>query len=643
MKRKFLVGCWMLLVCLAMAAQAEVVRPASQDREINLGPSVDILEDPEGTLTVEQVAGSFADRFTPATTANPSFGFTRSTFWLRFTLDLSSVAGQRWYLVQRHPIIDHLTLYTPVGDNRFVTAERGDALPFAERELEHREFIFPLETRIQGERTYFLKVSGKGALSLELKLSSADGLIERTYIEQLIFGLFYGALLVMLVYNLVLYLSVRDIAYFWYILFLGAFILCFVNINGLGLQFLWRTTPRLNEAYPVFAVLGMITLLQYSRAFLDLANQHAGYERYLKRLLYGFLAALVLVLVLPAPWSYHVSTLVVLVSICSLIWVGAGVWLRGYRAARFYVAAWSLFMFGLFVFFLDNVGWVPHTTWGNYSPHIGSAWAVVLLSLALGERIKLLEAERDALERRNHETLQRHFDEVQRLDRDKMVFLEYLSHELNTPLNWLSSAQMLEKGKLPKELEEAVEMVHKGQDRLQRLVSVSLRYFELASRHDTPVLAAGAPMWMLDGLTRQAERAAQMQERGLRLINRVPADLCVEANDAELREVLAVLLDNAIQFSDDDSEIVAEGRVEDDGRHAVICVVDQGQGIAVEALHSIFEPFFMVGSNHRLEGFGLSLPTARVMIEQMGGQIWAESAGRGRGARLCIRLPVAGA
>ncbi|MCB1837202.1 MAG: ATP-binding protein, partial [Alcanivoracaceae bacterium] len=122
---------------------------------------------------------------------------------------------------------------------------------------------------------------------------------------------------------------------------------------------------------------------------------------------------------------------------------------------------------------------------------------------------------------------------------------------------------------------------------------------------------------------------------------RIPADLCVEANDAELSEVLAILLDNAIQFSEDGSEVRAEARFEEEGGHVVLCVADSGRGIAAEALQSIFEPFFMVGSNHRVDGFGLSLPTARVMVEQIGGQIWAESAGRGRGACLCIRLRVA--
>ncbi len=646
MKEKFqTLSLWrlaaLLVLCLPMSAVAlDPVRPGPADRELALGMQLEILEDPDGELGIEQVTGAFADRFIAGKHKNPSFGFTRSTFWLRFSVDTSSIAGQRWYIVQRHPIIDHLTLYSPVAEGVWVPTEMGDALPFADRLLNHREFIFPLDTRRQGEQVYYLKVSGKGALSLELKLSSAEGLIERTYMEQLIFGLFYGALVVMLVYNLLLYFSVRDIAYFWYITFLAAGTLCFANINGLGLQYLWPRWPTLNEWYPVFATLAMVALVQYTRAFLNLRVQFPPFERYLKKLLYGFLVGLALVAVIPAPWSYHLSTLIVFITVVSLCWIGFGTWRKGYRAARLYVIAWFLFLFGCMVFILDNTGVIGHSALTNYSPHIGLGWVAVLLSLALGERIKILERERDALVRKNHDDLQRHFEEVQQLDRDKMVFLDYLSHELNTPLNWLAGARMFDTGKLPKELEEAINMVHLGQDRLQQLVAVSLRYFDLASRDQAPALSQVAPMWKLDRLVREQERADVLAARKIKVINRIPADLCVEACDRELGEVLALLLDNAAQFSDDDSQIVASGELDEDGRHAVICVLDEGRGIDAEQLEGIFKPFFMVGSHHRVDGFGLSLPMARVMIEQMGGQIWAQSGGRGQGARLCVRLRV---
>ncbi|MBQ0754238.1 MAG: sensor histidine kinase [Gammaproteobacteria bacterium] len=640
MLQKFRLCCLLLVLLPCWVAASEVVRPAPTERELSVGRSIDVLEDPDGDLTIEQVAGAFSDRFVSSQTENPSFGFSSSTFWLRITVDMSSVSGQRWFLIQRHPIIDHLTLYSPVAPGVWVPTEMGDALPFGQRLLEHREFIFPVNTGNFMEQTYYMKVSGKGALSLELKLSSAEGLIERTYREQLIFGLFYGALLVMLVYNFLLYFSVRDVAYLWYILFLSSFVLCFANINGLGLQYLWRALPSLNEWFPVFATFGMISLVQYSRAFLNLKSQFTGYEQGLKRLLYGCIAAFISVFIVPPPWSYHLSTLVVLLVAITLNWVGIGTWLRGYRAARFYVAAWSFFLLGCCIFVLDNTGIIPHSGWSNYAPHIGSAWVAILLSLALGERIKLLEAERDTLERQSHETLQHHLDEVQRLDRDKMVFLEYLSHELNTPLNWLSSARMLETGELPPELMEAVGMVHKGQDRLQQLVATSLRYFEIASRKEMPVVGQCAPMWKLDRIVRSVEREEELAAHSMKVRNLIPADLCVNACDKELTDVFSWLLDNAIHFGKEETDIVADAVFEPECGSVVLRITDQGRGILRDDIDGIFAPFYMVGSHHQLEGFGLSLPMARVMIEQAGGEIWAESEGREKGASLCIRLQV---
>ena len=620
---------------LAQLAMAEVMVAPPAGGEFSLGPYVEVLEDPEGSFGIKQVATDFSDRFQPAGQENPSFGFTSSVFWLRFTIDTSRAPEKEWYLVQRHPIVDELSLFAPSAAGGFERRDMGDALPFDHRDLNLREFVWPLDSG-QAAKTYYLRVAGKGALSLELKLSSSDALLERTYFEQLVFGLFFGGLLVMLIYNLVLYLSVRDQAYLYYILFLAGYLLSFVNINGLGLQYLWSDYPVLNEHYPLFAGVAMAALVQYSRLFLDTARRAPKAEQYLKRLMQVAVVMVPLVVLVPAPWKYHISTLLTLTVVISLMAIGVSVWRGGYRVARLYVLAWSVFLVGCLVFAADNLKLIPHTAFGNYAPHLGGAWVVVLLSLALGDRIKLLEHERDSMAAEARQTLERHFHEIQRLDRDKLVFLQYLSHELNTPLNWLAGARLLDAGKLPEELREAVSMVQKGQDRLQDLVTTSLRYFDLAGRTELPPVSHVAPMWLLDDLVQA--RKEGLSRRRLKVRNRVPADVQVRACQRELEEVLANLLDNAILFSDEGDEIQLEGEIADNSLLLRIC--DQGKGIEAEALEGIFEPFFMVGSGHRADGFGLSLPLARVMIEQMGGEIWAESDGPGKGACLCLRLPL---
>jgi signal transduction histidine kinase len=628
----------LVLSVSACAVHGDALTPGDDTDALNIGPHVEVLEDPGHEWTIEQVTTDFAGRFRPSTTDNPSFGFTRSTIWLRFTLDLSDQAHKTWFLVQRHPIIDHLTLFTPDGAGGYREEHMGDALPFRERLLAHRAFIFPLSESGHWPRTYYLKVEGKGALSLELQLATAEGLVERTYSEQLVFGLFYGALMVMLIYNLILSLSIRHPAYFWYIFFMASFIICFLNINGFGLQYIWPRWPVMNEYYALFASLAMVGLVQYSRSFLDLAGRFPLYERIMRGVFYFSVLITVLVIFIPPPISYHLSTLLVVMEVSILTVIGWKSWRRGHRVARLYVLAWTAFMVGCLVFAMDNLRIIPHTLPGNYAPHIGSLWAALLLSLALADRIKLLEDERDVMASRARDALERHLHEVEQLDRDKLVFLEYLSHELNTPLNWLANATQLEQSRLPREVGEALDMVRKGQDRLMELVATSLRYFDLAGRSNSPPLSHCRPRQMLDALA--ADRSRDLSRESLRLENRLPETLTVVACERELEEVLAAVLDNAIQFSPDGGLITATAGMDDDDQSAVLRICDPGVGMTPEQLSLVFEPFFMVGSAHRAEGFGLSLPCAREMIEQMGGRIWAESAGPGEGSCIAMRLPL---
>jgi two-component system, sensor histidine kinase LadS len=628
-------GVW--LIMLASPVLAGVVTPAPDDREVSLAPALEVLVDPEGNWSIDQVSSTFAGRFLPHTGGNPSFGFTRSVIWLRMTLDLDQVRGHDWYLVQRHPIVDHMHLYEPDGEGGFRVRHMGDVLPFGERELTVREFVFALPDTLHGPQTYYMKVHGLGALHLDLRLSSADGLVERTYREQLVTGLFFGAVLAMLLYNILLFITVRDTAYLYYLVFITFFTLSFLNINGLGLQYLWPGCPRLNEYFPSIIGLSMVGVIQYTRQFIGLRERSPSADRVLRYLLGGAVLLTLLMVAIPPPLSYHMIVFMVLVIISTLGVVSWRAWRAGFRAARLYVLAWCFFLVGCGVFALLNLGLLPHNVFTNYAPHFGGIWAILLLSLALGDRIKLLQSERDAITAQARTALEKHVQDVEQLDRDKLLFLEYLSHELNTPLNWLAGARLLQAGQLPPELADAVTMVQKGQDRLQQLVSTSLRYFDLAGREQAPSLSYCQPMWLVDRLLRQ--RDAVIRARSLKVRNSIPADLQVVACEAELTEVLGMLLDNAIQFSEAGGDVLVEAVVS--GQQVVLKVRDGGRGIDPQDLERIFQPFFMIGSGHHADGFGLSLPMARVMIRHMGGQMWAESPGRGAGATACVQLPQA--
>ena len=193
LKFRNILVCMGLLWC-ALAAAEPVVTPGPDQEEVAVARAMEVLVDAEGHWDFSQVSDRFSERFVPNTAAEPNFGFTSSTIWLRFTLDTSRVQGQSWYLVERYPILDHISLFAPTEDGGYRRVDLGDTLPFDQRLMNHRAFIFPLDTDLAGANTYYVRVSGKGAINLSPMLYSAAGLVEYTYRDILLYGVFYGCL-----------------------------------------------------------------------------------------------------------------------------------------------------------------------------------------------------------------------------------------------------------------------------------------------------------------------------------------------------------------------------------------------------------------------------------------------------------------
>lgn len=627
-----------LLCSVAQAIQPEPVVLKGAGEEVVLGDRMQILEDPESHWSLDQVRNQFASRFRNSDTSALNFGFTDSTIWLRFSVDATDADGS-WFLVERYPILDELTLYVPDGDGGFDEFPVGDTRPFSLRPMDHRAFVFSLNTENGGETEYYLKLRGKGALNMMPMLYSAKGLVEYTYVEQLIQGLFYGSLVIMLVYNLMLFLSLRDNVHLHFVMFLGGIIFFNITVSGYGLQFLWPETPKINEYFWLATYVIAMSLALYTRQFLQLAQRFPRYDRLLRHYLIMIGVAFLLQWVLQPPYSYHLSTLVALMTVVLFSWLGWTVWRQGFHVARLYVLAWSVFLLTVFLFAIGNLGLMPYYVIVPYLPHIGALWVVVMLSLALGDRIRFLENERKQLALEAQQNLERHLSDIEQMNQDKSMFLQYISHELNTPINWIGAADSLGSHNGEDSDVDVWAMVRKGQKRLIGIVGTSLRYFDISDRNQPPPVGSCQPMWMLDALVR--EHSDRIEQSGLTLRNRISPNLRVRASESELREVFAMALDNALRFSAEGGsiEMVSEVDVAEGFAHLVIR--DEGKGATADQLEHIMEPFFVMGSRHHEEGFGLSLAMARVMVEQVGGQLWAESPGPGRGFSLHLRLPLA--
>ena len=148
-------------------------------------------------------------------------GYSSSVFWLKVELRpvaAPSAAPRQWLLELAYPPLDHIELYLPDGKGGFRLAQRtGDALPYDSRQIRQNNYLFELQLPPGQVTTAYLRLHSQGSVQAPLALWSAEAYMEEQPTRLYVLGIIYGVLLVMLVYNLFIYLSVRDVSSLYYI------------------------------------------------------------------------------------------------------------------------------------------------------------------------------------------------------------------------------------------------------------------------------------------------------------------------------------------------------------------------------------------------------------------------------------------
>ena len=186
------------------------------DGSIPIGHQVEFLEDPDATLSVEQLltgavtqveSDGVTYQWKKADSEIPNFGYSTSIFWGRVTLDLSKAKpGKRWLLENEWPHVDNLTIVLANMDGIELDRQNaGLAVPYSQRKFRHRNIVYPLEVQAGDTVQLLIRIESGNALQFPLMVWERESFLVNDHDEQFIFGMFYGILLVMLLYNLFIY------------------------------------------------------------------------------------------------------------------------------------------------------------------------------------------------------------------------------------------------------------------------------------------------------------------------------------------------------------------------------------------------------------------------------------------------------
>jgi signal transduction histidine kinase len=377
----------LLLVWPAIGFGSQAISIPVDFQALEIGTAIDFLEDADRTLGFEEIVSNDKLPWQSSQAPVPNFGFTQSAYWLRFTLESDPDKARSLYLQIAYPALDKIELYINQADGSHIRHISGDHYPFAERELQNRNFIFKIDH--QGRRTYYLRCETSGSLKIPLKLFDPEYFQSVDEKEVTGLGIFCGIMLAMILYNSFLAVTIRDLNYVYYICYISLFMMFNLSLSGLTFQYLWPQNIWLaNFSIPMAIYGSSFFALTFSRRFLG-TRQHAPYSD--KAILFlmgwGFLGIL-LIAVVPYKITTQLSTALALMVNVVLLTAGIDLVRKGHRSARFYLIAFAAIWCGMAVKAIQTLGFLPVTPFTENGVVVGSMAEVILLSLALGDKIQ---------------------------------------------------------------------------------------------------------------------------------------------------------------------------------------------------------------------------------------------------------------
>lgn len=383
---------WLVLPALAN----EPVLLKEDSALVSLTPYMEILEDPTANLNFEAIVKhSETIQFTPPNPESKHFGFTSSAYWVRFQLKNMDAQVGEWLLEFDYPLLDEIELFVVKDNHPLERQTTGDTLPFLKRDLWHHNFLFSVKLFSEEQATIYIRVKSESAMQLGMQLWSQKHYIESSNRATYGLGLYYGIMLVMVIYNLFIFLSIRDRSYLYYVLYISSYAVMQMAMNGLAFQYLWPDFPWwANKAIPVSMCTTMLLAFLFAQSFLNLPHYLPKTNRVvqLQCVILGILTLgnffISYALAIKIAVLFGVSMSI------TLFYGGLISMSRGSSYARFYVMAWSALLLGVVLNALRATAILPPMFITNYAMQIGSSIEVVLLSLGLANRINILRKEK---------------------------------------------------------------------------------------------------------------------------------------------------------------------------------------------------------------------------------------------------------
>lgn len=610
-------------------SQAQFIIDTSTDfDEVSLHPFAKIVKVDVADLTIHEVKRNDSLPFYNLTSNNEDLGFTASHYWIKFAIDNQSSEEKIYFLETCRPIVDHAELYAIQSNEVIQKQVSGDALPFEERTFKNRKTIFKIVLKPRSSNQYYLHLKSDGeVINAGITLRTTENLMQTIAFEQLIFGLFYGILLIAAIIYLFFFFAIRERSFLYYSLYVLFIGMLQFSLDGMFFQFITPQSGWLSlNSVILSACIANFFLGRYAQVFLKI-DKYSPFIKYSFYTLYVLdLALFISLFVHPGAlaYSYPLANVLGLLLLLLIIASVVVIYIKTQKIDRFFATGIFFLVAGFVVFILKNFSVLPVTFWTENGSKLGTGLEVIFLSLSMANLIRKLRNDRESLQAI---ALQK----SEEMNEMKSYFLSNISHELRTPLNTIVNLSKEISNETQEDLTRKNSLLIK--DSSFSLLSSVNDILDFSKIEKGTLQLEHVPFELqpiLDQLVANTSYRAKVQ--GLEFTYLPASNLPKKTIGDPLRlsQILSNVLNNAIKFTSK-GQVLFEIKCSANSDTKVdlqFTISDTGIGIPKEKMHFIFESFSQESINNKRKygGLGLGLYLVKTLTDKHHGTVELNSA-----------------
>src|SRR6266487_1554095 len=392
--RVFIVIIFLLSSFFKLYSQKKIVEINHNFSDLPIGKDVSMFVDQRAFFSDSEITN--LSQFIPQKKDIPVMvNLTNGNIWERFTV-VNYRDDSIFFLSLPYSNISEISFYKRRGKQLDLIGSTGNNYNFEQRIYNSPGFVFPLNLSKGDTSEFFLKIKNSHPVLLPLFIRKKEELDQTINNENLIFGIYFGIILSILLYNLFLFISTRDVSYLFYIIYLFFLGAAQTTVSGYGFKYFWPNLPVINlYALPITTAIAAITGILFAIFFLRIAYYYRNLIFLLSVILLLYFIVIIASISGNNSLSYNIINYGTITAGLLLIIISALIGKKGYKAAYFYLFAWSSVLAGIIILVLRNFSILPYTTFTTYASYIGSALEAILLSIALADRINTLRKEKE--------------------------------------------------------------------------------------------------------------------------------------------------------------------------------------------------------------------------------------------------------